>query len=72
MSKELMSALEKALRDKPQLKEQPAEDISQELLRGGYLQQEPSPGKVAQVLGTLKVREQNMREQNSEHGEGGA
>ena len=67
MSKELMSALEKALRDKPQLKERPTEDISEEIVRDGYLQQEPSPDKVAEALGTIKARERN-----SAQGGGGA
>ncbi len=67
MSKELMSALEQALRDNPQLKEQPSEDISEELVRGGYLQQEPSPDKVAEVLGTVE-----MRKRYSEPGGDGA
>lgn len=67
MSKELMSALEKALRDKPQLKERPAEDISEELVRNGYLQQEPGPAQVAEALGTIKARERK-----SEQGRGGA
>ena len=51
---EILAALENAVREDSSLRERPAEDVSRELVRGGYLAEEPSPTLVAEMLGTLE------------------
>lgn len=46
-------ALEKALRDDPGLRNRPEEEVATELARNGYLDQEPDPVLVAEMLGLL-------------------
>ena len=46
-------ALEKAVRDDPGLRERPEEEVATELARKGYLEQEPDPVLVAEMLGLL-------------------
>ncbi len=53
----ILAALEDAIRRDPRLRERPAEDVSRELVRGGYLAEEPSPTLVAEMLGTLEREE---------------
>ncbi len=49
----VQEALKKALEDDPTLREQPAESVATALAQGGYLEQEPDPVLVAEVLGAL-------------------
>lgn len=55
---EILAALKEAVREDPGLQERPPEDVSRDLARGGYLEEEPSPTLVAEMLQAL------------EHGEG--
>jgi hypothetical protein len=49
----IMDALKKALRDDPKMRERPAEEVARELAGGGYLDEEPDPVLVAELLGTM-------------------
>lgn len=51
---EILAALKEAVREDPALRERPSEEVSRELARGGYLEEEPSPTLVAEMLGTLE------------------
>jgi hypothetical protein len=44
----ILAALEEAIREDPWLQKGPSEDVSRDLARGGYLEQEPSPTLVAE------------------------
>jgi hypothetical protein len=56
---EILAALKEAVREDPGLRERPAEDVSRDLVRGGYLQREPSPTLLAEMLGALEREEEN-------------
>ena len=45
---EILAALEEAVHEDPGLQKGPSEDVSRDLARGGYLEQEPSPTLVAE------------------------
>ena len=49
----VLAALKEALRDDPKMRERPAEEVSGELVRGGYLDEEPDPVLVAEMMGSL-------------------
>ena len=49
----IMDALERALRDDPKMRERPAEEVTRELVRSGYLDEEPDPVLVAEMLGSI-------------------
>ena len=49
----VLAALKEALRDDPKMCERPAEEVSGELARGGYLDEEPDPVLVAEMMGSL-------------------
>ena len=49
-----LAALEEALGDDPKMRERPAEEVSGELARGGYLDEEPDPVLVADMMGSLE------------------
>jgi hypothetical protein len=49
----VLAALREALRDDPKMRERPAEEVSGELARGGYLNEEPDPVLVAEMIGSL-------------------
>ena len=49
----IMDALRKALREDPKMRERPAEEVALELARGGYLEEEPEPVLVAELLGSM-------------------
>ena len=51
---EILEALKRAVRDDPGMQERPAEDLSKDLARGGYLREEPDPVLVAEMLGTIE------------------
>lgn len=50
----ILTALKEALRDDPKMRARPAEEISDELARNGYLDEEPDPVLVADMLGSLE------------------
>ena len=50
---QVLAALKKALRDDPKMRERLAEEVSGELARGGYLDEEPDPVLVAEMMGSL-------------------
>jgi hypothetical protein len=54
---EILTALEEAIREDPWLPKGPSEDVSRDLARGGYLEQEPSPTFVAEKPETLEPGE---------------
>jgi hypothetical protein len=45
---EILAAIEEAIREDPGLQKGPSEDVSRDLARRGYLEQEPSPTLVAE------------------------
>ena len=49
----IMDALKNALREDPKMRERPAEEVARELAGGGYLDEEPDPVLVAELLGTI-------------------
>jgi hypothetical protein len=51
---EILEALKKAVRDDPGVRERRAEDLSKDLVRDGYLHEEPDPVLVAEMLGTIE------------------
>jgi hypothetical protein len=54
------------LRDDPSARQRPAEEVSKEMVRGGYLQEDPDPVLVAEML---EAEEQSLHaEQASEGG----
>lgn len=50
---QILDALKKALESDPGLRDRPTEEISRELTRGGYLEEEPDPVLVAEMMGSL-------------------
>ena len=50
---QVRNALAAAVRDDPTLRERKSEQVAAELARGGYLQEEPDPVLVAEMLGVL-------------------
>ena len=51
----IYEALRRAIRDDPQLLERKAEEVSKELVRGGYLHDEPAVAPVAEVLSAVEA-----------------
>jgi hypothetical protein len=49
----IMDALREALRDDPEMRERPAGEVARELAQGGYLDEEPDPVLVAEMLGSF-------------------
>ena len=60
---EIYEALTRAVRDDPRLPERTAEEVSKELVRGGYLHEEPAAALVAEMLRGLEVGEQRPQPQ---------
>ena len=54
---EILEALREAIFDNPRLIEMPSEEVARQLVLGGYLQEEPSPALVADMLDALKDEE---------------
>lgn len=50
---QVRDALEAAVRDDPTLRERDSEQVAAELVGKGYLQEEPDPVLVAEMLGLL-------------------
>jgi hypothetical protein len=51
---EILAALEEAVQEDPGLQERPPEDVSRDLAHRGYLDEEPSPTLVAEMLEALE------------------
>jgi hypothetical protein len=49
----IMEALREALRDDPKMRERPAGEVAKQLARGGYLDEDPDPVLVAEMLGSI-------------------
>jgi hypothetical protein len=58
---QILESLKGLLRDDPDAQQRPAEEVSKELLRGGYLQEEPDPVLVAEMLEGLEAEEQSLQ-----------
>jgi hypothetical protein len=50
----VLNALREALRDDPKMRGRPAGEVAGELARGGYLEEEPDPVLVAEMLGSIE------------------
>jgi hypothetical protein len=50
----VLAALREALHDDPKMREHPAEEVSEQLARNGYLDERPDPVLVADMLGSLE------------------
>jgi hypothetical protein len=57
----ILEALKELLRDDPAARQRPAEEVSRELVRGGYLQDEPDPVLVAEMLEGLEAEEGSLQ-----------
>jgi hypothetical protein len=57
---EILDALREAIFDNPRLTEMPAEEVARQLIQGGYLQKEPSPALVADMLDALEADEEGF------------
>lgn len=57
----ILDALKELLRDDPEARQRPTEEVSKELVRGGYLQEEPDPVLVAEMLEGLEGEEQSLQ-----------
>ena len=66
---QILEAIKGLLRDDPEARQRPAEEVSKELVRDGYLQEEPDPVLVAEMLEGLEGEEQSL--QADELSEGG-
>jgi hypothetical protein len=49
------------LGEDPGARRRPAEEVSKELVRGGYLEEEPDPVLVAEMLEGLEAEEQSLQ-----------
>ena len=54
---EILEALQEAVFDNPRLAQMLSEEVARQLILGGYLQEEPSPALVADMLDALEVEE---------------
>ena len=59
----IYEALRRAIGDDPQLLERKAEEVSKELVRGGYLNAEPAVALVAEVLRDVEAGELPLQPQ---------
>jgi hypothetical protein len=57
----ILEALKELLRDDPAARQRPAEEVSRELVRGGYLQDEPDSVLVAEMLEGLEAEEGSLQ-----------
>jgi hypothetical protein len=51
-------ALERALMHNPHLRDAPIEEVARQLMLGGYLHEEPSPGLVGDAMALVIAEEQ--------------
>ena len=54
---EIVEAMREAIFNNPRLIEMPSEEVARQLILGGYLQKEPSPEQVADMLDVLEAEE---------------
>ena len=54
---EILEALREAVFENPRLEELPAEEVARQLVLGDYLQEEPAPTLVAEMMGALDADE---------------
>jgi hypothetical protein len=57
---EIVEALREAIFDNPRLAELPAEEVARQLVLDGWLQQEPSPVLVAEMVDALEAEEEGF------------
>ena len=57
----ILEALKELLRDDPAARQRPAEEVSRELVRGGYLQEEPDPVLVAEMIEGLEAEGDSLQ-----------
>jgi hypothetical protein len=57
----ILEALKELLRDHPAARQRPAEEVLRELVRSGYLQEEPDPVLVAEMLEGLEAEENSLQ-----------
>ncbi len=57
---EILEALREAIFDNHRLTEMPGEEVARQLVLGGYLQEEPSPVMVADMLDALEAEEEGF------------
>jgi hypothetical protein len=57
----ILEALKELLREDPGAPRRPAEEVSKELVRSGYLQEEPDPVLVAELLEGLEAEEESLQ-----------
>jgi hypothetical protein len=55
---EVLEALERVLMDNPRLRDALAEEVARQLMLGGCLEEEPTPGVVGEALATVIAEEQ--------------
>ena len=49
----ILGALREAIRDDPRMHGRPVEEVSEQLVQGGYLDEPPDPVLVAEMLGSM-------------------
>ena len=54
---EILEALQEAVFDNPRLAQMLSEEVARQLILGGYLQEEPAPALVADMLDALEAEE---------------
>jgi hypothetical protein len=57
----VLEALRELLREDPEARQGSAEEVSKELVRGGYLQEEPDPVLVAEMIEGLEAEENSLQ-----------
>jgi hypothetical protein len=57
----ILEALRGLLREDPGARQRSAGEVSKELVRGGYLQEEPDPVLVAEMLEGLEAEEDSLQ-----------
>ena len=57
---EILEAMREAIFNNPRLIEMPSEEVARQLILGGYLQKEPSPTLVADMLDALEAEESGL------------
>ena len=57
----ILEALKALLREDPGARKRPTEEVSRELVRGGYLHEEPDPVLVAEMLEGFEAEEDSLQ-----------
>lgn len=58
---EILDALKRAVGENPGLRQKPAEEISRDLVQGGYLEEEPDPVLVAEMVEGIEDEEESAQ-----------